>query len=126
MFNFEYGSLALKDLAVETAEQPRSRKKYVKTVLVRGEPLTPSKRFWTSLQIHFRFSENVFNYFSHEEVFERIAQRYPDNRLRYCVQRDDDGHGTLLAVTGLNKAAIHHDNLMDILQQYHAENVAYA
>src|SRR4051794_28880120 len=106
MMKFEYGSLSLQDLDVNVVTHPKSGKKIVKSLLVKGEAVRPSKRFWTSLQVYYRFSDNIFNYFDHSEVFQRIAQCKPNEKMRYCIQRDQDGDGTMLAVTGLNKAVI--------------------
>lgn len=125
MMKFEYGSLALQDLSVDVTTHPKTGKRTVKELRLKGEPVTPSKRFWTSLQIYYRFSDNIFNYFDPSEVFQRIAERKPNDKMRYCVQRDGDGHGTLLAVTGLNKAVIHYDALMNTLKQYETEKIAY-
>jgi hypothetical protein len=125
MTTFQYGSLAVKDLGVDAQTHPKTGKKFVRSVLLNGEPLTPTQRFWTSLQVYYRFSDNIFNYFTHEEVFGRISERFPDDRMRYCVERDGD-RASLLAVTGLNKAVIRHDDLMEVLRRYEADKVAYS
>src|SRR5262245_16468531 len=125
MHTYEYRSLALSDLQAETATLPNSAKQVVRALLLDGEPLKPTKRFWTSLQVYYRFSDNIFNYFSHAEVFSRIAERSPHDRTRCCIRRDESGRGTLLAVSSLSKPVIHHDDLLGILQRYHAENLRY-
>ena len=125
MMKFEYGSLSLQDLNVEVVANPKSGKKTVKSLLVKGEAVRPSKRFWTSLQVYYRFSDNIFNYFDHAEVFQRIASCKPNERMRYCIQRDANGDGTLLAVTGLNKPVIHYDDLMNTLKRYETQKIGY-
>jgi hypothetical protein len=121
---FEYGSLSLQDLNVEVVANPKTGKKSVKSLLVKGEAVRPSKRFWTSLQVYYRFSDNIFNYFDHAEVFQRIARCKPNEKMRYCLQRDGDA-ATMLAVTGLNKAVIPYDDLMATLNRYETQKIAY-
>src|SRR5262249_30991578 len=86
----------------------------------------PSQRFWTSLQVRFGFSANIFKFFAHEEVFARIAQVSSSDRIRWCVERDDKGKGTLLAVTNPRSGVIRHDDLTALLRRYEAEGVTYA
>src|SRR5262249_16057245 len=64
-------------------------------------------------------------FFSYGEVFQRISEVASNDKVRWTVQRDDDGGGTVLAVTNPRSALIRHDDLMDVLNQYDAENVAY-
>ena len=55
---------------------------------------------------------NIFRYFSHEEVFNRISEVAPNDRVRWCLERDDDGDGRLLAVTNPTAALMPHDDLI--------------
>jgi hypothetical protein len=121
---FEYGYATIKDLGVRTTVD-KNRRTAVQEVLIQGEPVQPSQRFWTSLSVRFGFSTNIFRFFSHEEVFARVSQVAANDRLRWCIERNEDGRGTALAVTNPGSALIHHDDLMGLLGQYEAENVAY-
>lgn len=64
--------------------------KQAKTLTLRDRPVTPSKRFWNSLQIRFGFTANIFRYFTHAEVFRRISLKAPDDKIRYCLEKSDD------------------------------------
>ena len=88
---FEYGVTTIGELQVETkvAEDKRHRRRPVTQVLIDEEPFKPTERFWTSLYIRYGFSKSFFNYFSHEEVFSRISEVSPNDRMRYCIERDD-------------------------------------
>src|SRR5205807_1386858 len=94
---FEYGCARVKDLAVQVVD--KKGKKEVDWVLIDGEPFQPHQRFWTSLQVRFGFTANIFRYFTHAEVFNRISEVAANDHLRCCVARSGDGPGTLLAVT---------------------------
>jgi hypothetical protein len=121
---FEYGTGTLKDLAIGTTVDKHG-KKSVHNVLIKGEPVRPSQRFWTSLQMRFAFSGNIFKFFTHEEVFNRISSVATNDRVSWCIERGEDGKGTALAITNPKAALIKHDELNDLLSQYDAENVAY-
>ncbi len=122
---FEYTTASVKDLTVST-DIDRKGKRFVREVRLNDEPLQPSNRFWNSLHLRFGFTSNIFRYFSHEEVFNRISEVAPNDRVRLCVEREADGDGTLLAVTNPTAATIEHDDLMDLLNRYDAQNVSYA
>lgn len=121
---FEYGIARVKDFAVNAIEVPRGKHKYNKAVdvTIKGEKFRPSKRFWTSIQCRFGFSPNIFRYFTHEEVFERISTKAPNDQIRYCVERDSN---TLLAVTNPNGASVRFDQLTDLLTRYGSKALSY-
>src|SRR5687768_14946818 len=100
---FQYGLVRVSELGIETSEMKapalRAGKKAAPQLDVHGERLATSQRFWTSFFHRFGISETVFKYFDHEEVFRRIAERGKGDTVRYCIERDTDGRGTLLAVS---------------------------
>ena len=60
---FEYGTCRLRDLQVpptgESTDRP-SANRTTKSLTLRDRKVTPSKRFWHSLQIRFGFTHNIF------------------------------------------------------------------
>jgi hypothetical protein len=90
-----------------------------------GEPFQPSNRFWTSLHARFGFSESIFRYFSHGEVFQRISEVAANDRIRWCIERTDSGINRLLAVTNPTAPRIHYDDLEELLNEYNAEEISY-
>jgi hypothetical protein len=122
---FEYGTARIKDLAVRTTTD-KTGKTDVSAVLLNDEPVRPSKRFWNSLHLRFGFTSNIFRYFSHQEVFNRISEVAPNDRARWCLERDAEGSGTLLAVTNPGAALIQHDDLMGLLGRYDSHDVSYS
>lgn len=127
MVKFEYKYLPISDLQVETGEDEKTGKQTVKSVLVHDEPLEATDRFWHSLFARYGFNKAFFTYFDHAEVFERISERESQDRMRVCVERDDEG-GTnrLLAVSNPTKAIVPYNDLMSLLDRYEGESVSYA
>jgi hypothetical protein len=121
---FDYGVARIKDLDVRTGPD-RNGKAGVREVLLDGEPVRPSNRFWTSLHLRFGFTSNIFRYFSHAEVFNRISTVAPNDRIRWCVERNDNGENRLLAVTNPTSALMPHDELVDLLQRYGTTEIQY-
>src|ERR1700681_3852305 len=119
---FEYGVVRVKDLA-ERTHIDKTGKRHVNEVLLNDEPVRPSKRFWNSLHLRFGFTGNIFRNFSHEEVFNRISEVAPNARVRWCLARDGDGDGRLLAVTSPAAALMPHDELVGLLARYGAGDV---
>lgn len=52
-----------------------------------GHPYEVSRRFLNSFARKMKFSSNVLNYFSPEEVFTRVSERNPDVRFRLTLDR---------------------------------------
>jgi hypothetical protein len=123
---FDYCLRTANELIVQTRQDERTGQPVVAAVLVEGEPLVPTERFWTSLYARYGFNGSVFRYFRHQEVFERIAQTETDP-LRLCVERDQaGGDNRLLAVSSPGKPIVRHDDLMGTLARYGGEGVRYA
>jgi len=130
---FEYKTARVKDFqvtsecAVKETKNNRVTLRSVLSMSVSGESgFYPSRRFWTSLQCRFGFSPNIFRYFSHEEVFNRISTRAPDDKIRYCVECPPDGKKKLLAVTNPGSAVIQHDALMELLHNSGTDGASYS
>src|SRR5436309_939977 len=95
---FEYSTACIKDLQVRVDRQVNGRNR-VSEVLLDDEPLFATSRFWNSLHLRFGFTSNIFRYFSHEEVFNRISEVAPNDKVRLCIERNGKGNGQLLAVS---------------------------
>lgn len=121
---FDYGTACIKDINVTT--KPVSQGRPVVTgVELKGEPVRTSQRFWNSLRTRFGFTDNIFRYFSHAEVFNRISEVAPSDKVRYCVQRDGDGEGALLAVTNPAAGSITYDGLLGLLEKHDTSSMRY-
>jgi hypothetical protein len=122
---FEYGSARVKDLVCRVRAL-KNGKTEVAEVDVDGKPCMPTSRFWVSLQARFGFSRNIFRYFSHQEVFDRISTVAPNDQVRYCLEKQAGGNDTILAVTNPHAPVIRYDHLQGLLNQYQAESISYS
>jgi hypothetical protein len=92
----------LNTLKVEFERQPkecRSRYEidgYTRIVLPDGQKMQVSQRFWNSFCSLENLSRNVFDYFTHEEVFDRITQA-KGHSVRLAVEANPEGTGQLLS-----------------------------
>lgn len=136
-YKFDYRSLPVSEIQLEVREpkemDPGAKAKMsehggylvthggkaVTKVLIDGEAFTPTGRFWNSLYSRFQLNNSFFRFFNHEEVFKRISEREPNNKVRIAIERNvDTGDSRLLAATGLNKPVVIYDDLLDILKVF--------
>jgi hypothetical protein len=124
MHRFEYGTARIKDIQVRVDRNITGRNR-ISEILLNDEPVFASDRFWNSLHTRFGFTSNIFRYFTHEEVFERISDTSPNDKIRWCLERDADNQGRLLAVTNPTSALMPYDDLMAMLNRYGAQDIRY-
>jgi hypothetical protein len=122
---FEYGVARIKDLQVHTATD-RNGKVGVREVVLNDEAVQPTNRFWNSLHLRFGFTSNIFRYFSHAEVFQRISDTAPNDHIRWCVERSSSGVNRLLAVTNPSAALMAYEDLLELLHRYDITDVRYS
>lgn len=126
MTTIEYGLASINDIQVDATTDVKTGRRIAKAVMIKDEPLVPTERFWTSLHSRFGTNKAFFDYFSHVEVFERIAQTKNEDRVRICVERDDAGQGTLLAVSNPQKPIVVYNDLLEILNTYGGMKIEYS
>ena len=115
----EYGRVKLEDICVRIANGKAEEEPTVECVEINDESLRPSTRFWNSFFSHFGISSSIFRYYSHAEVFSRIAKRSKDSTIRYCVDRRRGRRGArLLAITRPGKPLITYTATMQLLQKH--------
>src|SRR5262249_46577426 len=95
-------------------------------VELKGRKVKPSTRFWNSLHVRFGFTSNIFRYFTHAEVFNRISEVAASDKVQWCLEKNDGKDPTLLAVTNPGAASIRHDDLMELLEKRGAAETRYA
>lgn len=114
----------INDIEVVTGAVEGSNKGVVKNIIVRGESLLPSKRFWTSLHARFSLSPSIYSWFDHNEVLERIRERSPSSTLRLTIQ-DDGAEKTLLGIASPNRPIVNYEKIIEVLGNTNAESHAY-
>ena len=127
---FEYGLCRIKDIRVQAGTDKQGNVT-VSRVLVEDRPVKPTKRFWSSLHHRFGFTSNIFRYFRHDEVFNRISAVAANDQVRWCIAWGQKGKtkepvGHLLAVSSPGAAVVRHGELAGLLRRYGAESVNYA
>ncbi len=122
---FEYGVASIKDLRVKT-EADAAGKPMIRAITLGDRTLRPTARFWNSLHLRFGFTSNIFRYFSHAEVFQRISERSPTDRFRYCIEKPaNKSADNLLAVSNPGSAVMRHDDLLGLLDKHKTGDVSY-
>lgn len=122
---FEYGTSRIKDLVVGQPHEGGKGREPLRYVEMNGRSLKTTPRFWRSLHMRFGFTENIFRYFQHAEVFQRISAVSPHDEVRWCVEHDAKGGQRMLGVSNPRSAVMRHEDLMDLLGRYGAEEIKY-
>lgn len=123
--SFEYQFLPISEMQVQLEEDEKTGKMVVDKMLIKGEALQPTQRFWTSLFARYAFNSAFFKYFEHAEVFARISDRESSDRMRLCIERDATGAGKLLGVSNPTKPVVVYDELMETLGKYQGSGITY-
>lgn len=121
---FEYGKSPISALQVEMGVGKKG-KAIAKWLHFNGEKIAPTKRFWTSLKMRFRFNTNIFRYFAHHEVFERITKVAPNDQIRWCIERIDGQTQRMLGVSNPLNPIIPYKNLCEILLDRNPAGINY-
>jgi len=122
---FDYLYTGISDIAVEMTACPKTGKTTPTGIIIDGEKFDPTDRFWVSVASRYGISRSMFKYFDPNEVFERISQREANDRLRVCIERNDNGSTRLLAASVPTKPCVTHDEMVAMLTQYNGSNIRY-
>jgi hypothetical protein len=124
-YSFKYGSTRVRDFQAVLKEDEHSGKVELAAIKVGDDQTMPTERFWRSFFTRFGISDNVFKYFDYHEVFQRISERIPDDRVRYCVERDGNNRLKLLAVSNPARPVAHPSELRTLIERYSGLAVSY-
>lgn len=130
----DYETARISELAAKGRFDDKGRLR-VNHVMVGDRKVVPTQRFWTSLCAKFGFSPSIFRYFSHKEVFDRIAERNDSCAVKLAIQTTpaeqeyiDAETGfvpKLLAVSAPTKAMLHSDEVTQVLNRLDVTKVDY-
>jgi hypothetical protein len=123
--SFAYGVTCVKDIHIAETRKTPLGKVSVGALEISGEPVLPTKRFWKSFFNRFGVNDNVFRYFDPTEVFQRISERAADDLVRYCVERNENGHSRLLAVSSPKRPVIDFDQVNTLVRKYDGRDMHY-
>jgi len=121
----DYCSVALSQLrAPPPTAQPRTEG--VPTSLeLEGERLLPTARFWSSFYREFEMAPETFNYFTHEEVFSRLVEKRPNERVRLSVERREGKPPRLLAVSNPHHPLLGYAAAVDLIREHGGTDISY-
>ena len=125
---FTYGHATVADLRVRNVERTQTGRVTLKNLEIDGQPVIATRRFWRSFFTRFGIAENVFRYFSPDEVFDRISEMNPDDSFRFCISNQNLESTTtsrLLAVTSLKRPVIRYQEVIDLVSRYGGSEVTY-
>ena len=126
---FTYGFATVADLTACEVKRTAKGKITLKDLEIDGIPVQASRRFWRSFFSRFGIAENVFRYFTAEEVFTRIHQQNNDDAFRFCIAETSMENSVigrqLLAVTNPNRPVIRHNEILELLEQHGGQDVRY-
>ena len=108
------------------AQQGLRRRRAPTRLLLGGEQVIASDRFWSSLFQRCGFNEAVFAYFSPTEVFARIAERDSKSQLRFSIERRPGSAPRLLAVTPRATPLLKRDSALAMVRAYGGDGLQYA
>ena len=121
--SIEYYTQDLRALHVKSMDV-KGRKRAV-SVAVDGQEFKPTKRFFRSFFARYGINEQVFKYYDYDEVLERIASKIPDEQIRLCVARENEGGAMprLFGVSGPSKNLLTYDNGINLLMTHSGVDV---
>jgi hypothetical protein len=124
-WSFTYGLTRVKDIRIADMRASAGGRTSVAAMEIGGELVRPLPRFWKSFFNRFGVNDNIFRYFGPAEVFQRISERAPDDQVRYCVERNDQGQARLLAVTSPKRPVIDYGQATSLIRRYGGRDVSY-
>ena len=95
-------------------------------LLLDGEPVIASDRFWSSLFHKCGFNDVVFKYFTPDEVFQRIAQKDTKAQLRFTVENTANKQRRLLGVSSPSAPLLARDSALALLRAHGGDGMSYA
>lgn len=122
---FDYKIVNISNLEVTMNKAEGKRPATVANIILDGEPLVPSGRFWESLYANYGLNKGFFKFFSHNEVFRRISERAKDSRVRLCIDRTAASSPILLAVSNVKKPVLLYDDMLDIIKRFEVTDIKY-
>jgi hypothetical protein len=127
----DYTIQSIKDLKVNS-QKNKNGKMEVTSIEVEGKYCEPSQRFWDSICSRFGFGPSIFRYFTHAEVFERINNTVPNDRIRLTVQltpseaeNADTFKPILLGTSSPDKNILDHTTLIDVMNKIDTRTIEF-
>ena len=112
---FDYQICNIDDLKVAATPNNSGRLK-IDHIEVDGRVVHSTPRFMTSLCSKYGFGPSIFDYFNHDEVFNRIIERKPHDKVRLTIENGASG-ARLLGVSAPTSVLVEHDDLISLFDR---------
>ena len=128
----EYRVASLRALQPGVAAPPpaeaRLRRRAPSQLLIDGEPVVTTQRFWWSLFMRCGLNEAVFRYYEPGELFERVSQVDAGRSVRFALEGVAEGERPrrLLAVSSPTGPLLDRDAAAELIDNYAGASVAYS
>lgn len=119
MVKVEYQFNNIRDIQVKQSVDEKTNKRSIDEVKIGDRKVHVTGRFWNSLFSKYGFSSKTFNYFDPAEVFDRIAERRSDDKVRVCLafNGEDDLIPDALAISNDAKPVMEYESVLDLLNE---------
>lgn len=115
----EYRVTTLEKVQVKSID-PKNRTRC--RVRLQNKWYDTTDRFWISFFSRYGFSDSVFKYFGHQEVFDRICKMNPNADLRFCADTERE---TMLAVSSPTKPVVRPEQIIELIDRYGGKDPQY-
>ena len=127
--DIDYRTTAIDEIKCQTFTNEKGKRE-IDCIIVDGKEVTPTQRFWDSLCSKYGFGTTIFNYFSYDEVFDRIASVRADDEITVAIQdtparEDEKFEPKLLAVSSVDKPMMTRDMIVDLADEIGARSIKY-
>src|SRR5688572_8494484 len=123
---FTYENVGVGTLSAES--ELRNGKYHAKSIMVGDRECQPTARFWNSFHGRFRIGPNVYNYYSHNEVFDRIKERTSNREIRVTIKEPTERRERplLLAISSPMTAIMRYDALAGLMAKLDVRELKYS
>lgn len=121
----KYVNAPIDDVKIKVLD--KSKGKYTYVAEFEDKPVQVSQRFFNSLGSRFGLNQNIFNYFTPAELFNRVAKKHGKGaEVRLAVEMDNFGkQKRLLAVSGTEGKIINYDQAVQFLIDKGGREISY-
>lgn len=114
----KYETIKLKDLNA-------SEKNGLMRVSVEDKNFHPTKRFWRSMALKYRFNDKFFNLFSPEEVFQKIKESNDENAPIRIAFEENANSKRILGISNPLDRIFEYNELVNFLKEQGALDIKY-
>jgi hypothetical protein len=122
---FTYENVGVKALSADSRLE--GGRYHARSVKVGDRECKTTRRFWNSFHGRFRIAPNVYNYYDHNEVFQRIGDRTTNQEIRVTIREPGDGFAMpeLLAISSPKTPIMRYRYLAELMGKLGVKDLQY-